>query len=356
MSELDKYRDGIDRVDKEILKLLNERAGYAMKIGEIKKAQGKPLYVPSREMKIYQRLTEMNTGPFPSDALKSVYREIISASLALEEEQKIAFLGPEGTFTNLAAIKHFGLSAKMVPIRNIPDVFEEVTKDRADYGVIPIENSLEGVVNHTLDMFTSSDLRIVGEIFIGVSHHIMNRTGNISDIRTIYSHPHAFPQCRKWLAANMPDVALQEVESTARAALIAKEDETAAAIASEMAELVYGLRTVEGNIQDMANNYTRFLIVGSFDPQPTGNDKTSIVFTCDNESGSLYSVLESFAQDGINMTKIESRPSKTKAWEYFFYVDIDGHKDIDPVKSALENFRSKAAFLKVLGSYPKGEK
>ena len=356
MCNLDKYREEIDRIDREILRLLNERAKQAIEIGHIKKSKGQPLYVPSRERKIYERLSELNEGPFPSEALRNVYREIISASLSLEEIQRVAFLGPEGTFTNLAGLKHFGLSAKLIAKRSIREVFETVSRGKADYGVIPIENSLEGVVNHTLDMFVDSDLKISGEVFLEVSQHLMNKTGKIEDVHKIYSHPHAIAQCRKWLVENLPDIPIYEVDSTARAAQIASEDETAASIGSEMAEMCYHLRIVEKSIEDSPNNFTRFLIVGDTEPQPTGNDRTSLVFSCAHKSGSLYTALEIFAKEQINMTKIESRPSRIKAWEYFFYVDIDGHKDDEKIVRSLDKFRDSVAFFKVLGSYPKGEK
>lgn len=356
MKNLDDLRQGIDDIDNTILDLLNKRAGLAMEVGEIKQLENKPLYVPSREKKIYERLTAANPGPFPNHALKSVFREIISASLSLEKVQKIAYLGPKGTFTHLAGIKHFGLSASLSPARSIPDVFDEVEKGRSDYGVIPIENSLEGVVNHTLDMFMDSNLNICGEIFIEVSHHLMNKTGQIKDIKRIYSHPHAIAQCRNWLQKNMPEVPVIEVESTAKAAEMAADDDSIAALASEMAEIQYNLRIVENNVEDSANNFTRFLIIGNFEPIVTGSDKTSILFSIQHSSGSLYDALKSFAEANINMTKIESRPSKRKAWEYVFYVDIDGHIQDKDIETAVNGFASNIAFLKILGSYPKGEK
>ncbi|MGA1862097.1 prephenate dehydratase [Deferribacter thermophilus] len=356
MDRLNDLRKEIDKIDEQILKLLNERAKLVIEIGKIKKEQNKPLYVPSREKAIYERLKNINTGPFPDEYIKNVFREIISASLSLEEVQKIAYLGPEGTFTHLAGIKHFGLAAKLIPLSNISDVFEYVEKKRCAYGVIPIENSLEGVVNHTLDMFMDSTLKICGEIFLEVSHHLMNLSGKFEDIRKIYSHPHAIAQCRKWLSKNARNITIVEVESTAKAAEIAKGDASVAAIASEMAEIQYGLKIVEKSIEDYTNNYTRFLVIGFNEPAKTGNDKTSIMFSLAHKAGSLYNALKAFAEENINMTKIESRPSKRKAWEYIFYVDIDGHIDDEPVKKALENFSKNVNMLKILGSYPKGEK
>ena len=356
MKELDKHRINIDTIDKEILELLNKRANEAMSIGEIKKAKGQPLYVPSREKKIFERLTSINSGPFPNDALKAVYREIISASLSLEEVQKVGYLGPEGTFTNLAAMKNFGLSAELIPVRTIPEVFDNVERGRLSFGIVPVENSLEGVVNHTLDTFTTSHLKISGEIFLEVNHNLMNKSGDISDIQRIYSHTQALGQCRKWLAEHCTNIPVQEVDSTAKAAEIASHDDSAAAVASEMAVIKYSLRYVEKSIEDNSSNFTRFLIIGDFEPLPTGNDKTSIVFAATHKAGSLYEVLSIFAKNNINMTKIESRPSRQKAWEYVFFADLDGHKDDTRINEALTALIEHTAFVKVLGSYPKGEK
>lgn len=356
MKELEPHRINIDNIDEEILDLLNRRAKEAMAIGEIKKSEGQPLYVPSRERKIFERLTALNEGPFPNDALRGVFREIISASLSLEEVQKVGYLGPEGTFTNLAALKQFGLSAELVPVRTIPEVFDNVERGRLGFGIVPVENSLEGVVNHTLDTFVTSHLKISGEIFIEVNHNLMNKSGKAHDIERIYSHTQALGQCRKWLAENMPGTPVHEVDSTAKAAEIASQDEGAAAIASEMAVMKYSLRHVEKSIEDNSSNFTRFLIIGDFEPLPTGNDKTSIVFAAAHRAGSLYEVLAVFAKNKINMTKIESRPSRQKAWEYVFFVDLDGHKDDEKVKEALNDLVEHTAFVKVLGSFPKGDK
>ena len=356
MEELDKHRHNIDSIDQQILDLLNRRAKEAMSIGEIKKAAGEPLYVPSREKKIFERLTGMNSGPFPNDALRSVYREIISASLSLEEVQKVGYFGPEGTFTNMAAIKQFGLSATLLPIRNIPEVFDAVERGRVAFGVVPVENSLEGVVNHTLDTFTTSSLKISGEIFLEISHNLMSKTGKMEDIREIYSHYQALGQCRKWLAQNCPDIPVHEIDSTARAAELAAKDDRIAAISGEAAQLKYGLRVVEKSIEDNPNNFTRFLIIGNYEPLPTGFDKTSIVFSVAHRSGSLYNALGALAKDNINMTKIESRPSRQKAWEYVFFVDVEGHIADNKIKTAIEGLSRHTSFIKVLGSYPKGEK
>lgn len=356
MEELDKHRQNIDDIDQKILELLNNRAKEAMHIGEIKKAAGQPLYVPSREKKIFERLTGLNTGPFPNDALRSVYREIISASLSLEEVQKVGYMGPEGTFSHMAAIKQFGLSATLIPMRNIPEVFESIERGRMAFGVVPVENSLEGVVNHTLDTFATSSLKISGEIFLEISHNLMNKSGNMEDIREIFSHYQALGQCRKWLAVNCPDIPVHEIDSTAKAAELASKDDSIAAICGEVAQLKYNLRVVEKSIEDNPNNFTRFLIIGNYEPLPSGSDKTSIVFSVAHRAGSLYEALSVLAKAGVNMTKIESRPSRQKAWEYVFFVDVEGHISDNNLKKALDGLSEHTAFFKVLGSYPKGEK
>ncbi|MBQ3034100.1 MAG: prephenate dehydratase [Deferribacterales bacterium] len=356
MRELSFYRQKIDEIDEEILRLLNERAKNVIAVGEIKKKNNAPIWVPSREQAIFDRLKKLNTGPFPSASIRPIFREIISASLSLEEVQKVGYLGPEGTFTNLAGIKHFGLSAKLVPVRTIPEVFEGVDKGRFVCGVIPVENSLEGVVNHTLDMFMNTNIVIMGEIYVEIVQNLMSATGNISDIKAVYSHPNAIGQCRGWLAKHLPDVPVYEVESTAKASEMAKSNESIASIGSEMSEIVYNLKVVERGIEDGSGNFTRFLIIGKTPTLPTGNDKTSLMFAVSHTSGALCRAIEIFSKGNINMTKLESRPSKIKAWEYLFYTDIDGHKDSDDVKAVLKDFENTVPLMKILGSYPKGEK
>jgi len=354
MEKIDRFRQAIDGIDDEILELLNKRASLVVEIGNLKKGSGQPLYVPSRELSIFERLGAGNTGPFPTDAIRNVFREIISASLSLEELQKVAYLGPAGTFTHLAGIKNFGLSAKLIPLRSIDEVFSEVEKRRCDFGIIPIENSLEGVVNHTIDMFMDSTLTICGEVFTEVNHNLMNKSGKSEDIKTIYSHPQAIAQCKGWLSKKGTDVTIVESPSTARAAEIASKDFSAAAISSEAAEILYNLRIVDRNIEDYRHNLTRFLVIGNIKSARTGNDKTSIMFSVMHTSGSLFKALTPFAEDDINLTKIESRPSKRKAWDYIFFVDIDGHLEDNKIKNALDNFSKNVSFLKILGSYPRG--
>ena len=347
-------RKEIDKIDDEIVRLLNERAQYVIKIGKLKKASDTQanLHTPAREAEILERLCKVNPGPFPNDAVRAVYREIMSGSLALEGPVKVAYLGPRGTFTHLACIRKFGSSAQYVPQTSIKDVFDEVERGRADFGVVPIENSTEGVVNHTLDMFIDSNLQIYGEVLQEVSHHLLSKSDSLKAVKKIYSHPHALAQCRHWLETNMPEVPLAEVHSTARAAEICTEDLSAAAIASELAGQIYGLKVLKPRIEDNINNFTRFLVLSSKTPERTGKDKTSVMLSVKDKVGALYDLLRPFASHGANLTKIESRPSRRKAWEYIFFIDLEGHIEEDRVKRALAEIKSRCLFLKVLGSYP----
>ena len=347
-------RKEIDKLDDEIVRLLNERAQYVIKIGKLKKASDTQanLHTPAREAEIMERLCKVNPGPFPNDALRAVYREIMSGSLALEGPVKVAYLGPRATFTHLACIRKFGSSAQYVPQTSIKDVFNEVERGRADFGVVPIENSTEGVVNHTLDMFIDSNLQIYGEVLQEVSHHLLSKSDSLKAVKKIYSHPHALAQCRHWLETNMPEVPLAEVHSTARAAEICTEDPSAAAIASELAGQIYGLKVLKPRIEDNINNYTRFLVLSTKTPERTGKDKTSVMLSVKDKVGALYDLLRPFASHGTNLTKIESRPSRRKAWEYIFFIDLEGHIEEDRVKRALAEIKSRCLFLKVLGSYP----
>ena len=348
------YRKEIDHIDDEIVRLLNERSRRVIEIGKLKKAEDSQanLHTPAREAEILERLCKSNPGPFPSEALRAVYREIMSGSLSLEGPLKVAYLGPRATFTHLACIGKFGSSAQYLPLTSIKDVFNEVERSRADFGVVPIENSTEGVVNHTLDMFIDSNLQIYGEVLQEVSHHLLSKAESLEQVKKIYSHPHAIAQCRNWLESNAPGVAVSEVHSTARAAEICAEDASAAAIASELAGEIYGLKVLKPRIEDNINNYTRFLVLSQKAPERTGKEKTSVMLSVKDKVGALYDLLRPFASHGVNLTKIESRPSRRKAWEYIFFVDIEGHTEEDRVKRALAEVKSRCLFLKVLGSYP----
>lgn len=352
--ELKAVRNEIDKIDDNILDLLERRAKLVKKVAVIKKKIKSGFYVPHREEEIIKRLLERSKGYFPKNAIKPVFREIISACLSLEKPLKVAFLGPYATFTHDAALRYFGQNAQYVPLRSISDIFDDVAKGRSDLGVVPVENSTEGVVSYTLDMFLKYDLLISGEIILPITHCLISRLTRKEDIRKIYSHPQAFAQCRQWIEKNLPHCVLIEVNSTAEAAEMAKKDEDAAsAIAGESASKIYDLNIVERNIQDVNENSTRFLIIGKIKHKKTGNDKTSILFSIKDEPGALYNMLSPFAKRNINLTKIESRPVKTKAWEYVFFIDLDGHIDEKNVFDAVEELRMKSVFLKIIGSYPK---
>jgi len=350
---LQELRLTIDEIDGRILELLNQRASLVIEVGRLKKDERRDFYVPNREREIYERLTAENPGPFPNEALKSVFREIISASLALEAPMKVAFFGPKATFTHIAAMHQFGLSAELIPQKSIPTVFEDVEKDRAQYGVVPVENSTEGMVSHTLDMFMESDLKIIAEVFLEIHHYLLSRTGRLEDIKKVYSHPQPIAQCREWLAENLPNIPVVDVASTAVAAQIVSEDYTSAAIASELASSMYDLKVVRERIEDQVHNFTRFLVVGKKFAEKSGDDKTSLMFSVRDEPGILHRMLEPFAKRGINLSKIESRPLKKKAWEYIFFLDLTGHISDPSVSEAIQELRACCQFVKVLGSYPR---
>jgi len=335
------------------LELLIERAEVAKKIGDLKKEAGLQVHVPERERQILEKLLELNRGRFPEQALVRIFREVISACLSLEEPLKVGYLGPKATFTHQAALEHFGISAKYYPLPTIRDVFEEVERDNVDYGVVPVENTIEGVVNYTLDMFLlKPGVKIVGEIIIPVAQHLLSLAEDLSQVKKVYSHPHALAQARAWLDKHLPQAQRIEVESTAKAAEMALEDETAAAIASEAAARVYNLNVLARNIQENLDNYTRFLVIGKRNLKRSGKDKTSVLFAVKDEAGALYRALEPFYRHGVNLTKIESRPSKEKSWDYVFFVDLEGHLEDEKVKKALEELKERAKLVRVLGSYP----
>ncbi|HSW64438.1 MAG TPA: prephenate dehydratase [Dissulfurispiraceae bacterium] len=351
-ASLDTIRMEIDAIDAQLLKLLNKRAQCAIDIAGIKRTKNLKFHSPERERAVLERLAAINQGPFPNDAMKFIFREIMSASLALEQPLKVAFLGPEGTFTNLAAVRHFGSFAQYIPVESIKAVFDAVEYGECHYGLVPIENSNEGVVSYTLDMFMDCELKIAAEVLLEVSHNLLSKTGEKNRIKRIFSHPQGLAQCRGWLEANMPGVPLLDAISTSKAAEIAASDEEAAAVASELAARIYDLKVIKRRIQDKKNNYTRFLVIAKESPKKTGSDKTSIMFSIKDKPGALYEVLYPFKQTGINLTKIESRPSKRRAWEYIFFVDMQGHTDDEKISSAIEKVKKNCLYLTVLGSYP----
>ncbi len=354
--QIDDLRKKIDEIDSQILKLLNRRAELVIEIGRLKAEQNLDFHVPQREEEIYARLTGENLGPFPSQAVRPVFREVISACLSLEHPLRVAYLGPRATFSHLAAMERFGLSAQFLAVRSIGDVFAEVEKGNADYGVVPVENSTEGIVSHTLDRFVDSSLLICGEVVVETALHLMGRASSLAEIRQIYSHPHALAEARKWLETHSAHLPVVETSSTAAAAETAATEPGAAAIASELAASLYGLNILQRRIEDHPNNLTRFLVIGRKATAPTASDKTSILFSIKDRVGALHRMLLPFAEHQINLTKIESRPSKQRVWEYVFYVDFEGHATEPRVQRALEIFRDECIFLKVLGSYPRARR
>jgi len=348
------HRKAIDRLDGQIVKLLNERTKHILAIGEIKLKAGEEIYAPHRERAVLNRIFRLNPGPITNESLRAIYREIMSSALSLEKTLTVAYLGPEATFTHQAAIRRFGSSLQYSPQKTIADVFSEVSKNRADYGVVPVENSTEGVVTHTLDMFVDSDLKIVSQIVLPVQHCLLSKCRR-NQIKKLYAHPQSLGQCRGWVQSHLPRVEILETSSNARSAEFAAKEEDAAAIAGVLAAEKYGVPILEQDIQDNAANATRFLVLGRQCSPATGNDRTSVMFSIVDRVGALYRALAPFRRFRINMTKIESRPSKRKAWEYFFFVDCDGHLTEKKVAKALMLLGEHCSYVKVLGSYPNAE-
>ncbi|MCM8765562.1 MAG: prephenate dehydratase [Candidatus Omnitrophica bacterium] len=352
--ELKRLREKIDVLDKKIVALLNERAELTLEIARIKKKLKEPTYVPDREREVYRKIKSANKGPLSEEAITSIYREIMSSSLSLEKPLKIAYLGPPATFTHLAALNKFGTQVEYLDCRSISEVFNEVEKGNAEYGVVPIENSIEGAVTHTLDMFVDSEINICSEISLEIRHNLLANCRE-KEIKRVYSNPQVFGQCRIWLESNLPRAELLEVSSTTKAAEIASQEKFSAAIASEMAARRYGLKILAHSIEDSPHNVTRFLVIGKMLTRPTGKDKTSIMFSIKDRVGALHDMLYPFKKHNINLTKIESRPSKRKPWDYYFFIDLEGHIEDKEVKSSLTELKEICTYLKVLGSYPASE-
>ena len=355
-ARLGELRAAIDGADDDILALLNRRAELVTEVAGLKTALEVPFYVPSRERQIADRLSAKNPGPFPTDAIRAVFQEIFSACLTLEKRVRVAYLGPEGTFSQMAVKQQFGLSARATPIGTIPGVFDEVARGNADFGVVPVENTTEGGIIHTFDTFLDSDLKISAEIALQVHMCLLARSGvELGDIERVYSLPVAAGQCRRWLARNLPRATSVESRATADGARLAHDDARGAAVAAEIAARLYELAVLRRNIEDSSHNMTRFLVVGRDQAEPTGRDKTSLLLVTRDEPGILYRVLGAFAERGLNMTKIESRPSRRRPWEYVFFVDVDGHQTDGAVAAALADVQKSCESLKVLGSYPRAE-
>ena len=351
---LQEHRQAIDHLDEQIVRLLNERTRHVLEIGHIKLKAGDEIYAPHRERAVLQRISRMNRGPITNEGLRAIYREVMSSALSLEKTLVIAYLGPEATFTHQAALKRFGASLKYAAQPTISEVFTEVSKQRADYGVVPVENSTEGVVTHTLDMFVDSDLKIVAQVVLRISHCLAGR-GSKAGIRKLFVHPQTLAQCRGWIQRNLPKAELVETSSNARSAELAAQDRKSAALCGELAAEQYGLPVLEKDLQDNAANATRFLVLGRQCGPASGHDRTSLMFSIRDEVGALHKALAPFRRYRLNMTKIESRPSKRKAWEYFFFVDCDGHADDPKVAKAIELLGHHCSFVKVLGSYPNAD-
>ena len=353
--KLEDYRNLLDQIDDQILTLLQERAAIVERVGELKARTGvERIYAPHREREILSRLEIQNRGQFPSDALRTIYTEIISACRALERPLSIAFLGPVGSFGHAASSHLFGKSVNFIAVTPQPDIFTAVESSQADYGVVAIENSIHGTVRDVLEMFQSTTLQICGECFLPIKQHLLSKS-SLAQIAKIYSHPQAFAQCRQWLGQNMSGVQQIEVSSTSEAAELASSEPNAAAIAGELAGEIYGLSVVGESIMDGANNTTRFLVIGSHSAARTGKDRTSILFAVKDKVGALWEVLQVLKNYEINMSKIESLPSRVKAWEYVFFVDLDGHAEDENVRKALTEIEEFCVLVKILGTYPVGE-
>ena len=348
---LEKHRKAIDAIDSKLVELLNERAAHAQEIGKLKAQEGTAVYRPEREQQVLDRVTGANAGPYPNESLRNIFREIISAARALEKPLRVAYLGPESTYTHQAARTQFGSSTEYWPETALAEIFRVVERQEADFGVVPIENTTEGVVTHTVDQFLESDLLICAEIALNITHMLMG-TCKLEDVKTVYSHPQGLAQCRGWLQAHLPRVSLEETSSTAAGAERAAGDPTGAAIASALAAEHFGLDILADRIEDIKQNFTRFFVVGNTAPKPCGADKTSIVFSVQHKVGALSEILQVFAKNELNLTRIESRPSRKKAWEYVFFVDFEGHTATPKVQAALDEVATHCMYLKHLGSYP----
>lgn len=353
--DINELRQEIDHLDRQILELLNKRASAAKEIGMHKQRNKNSYFIPERESQVFAKLASANKGPLPDSSLRAIYREIISASRALEKPLTIAYWGPPATNTHMASIRKFGSSCEFIPMDTIPDVFSEVERERADYGVVPIENSTEGVINHTLDTFLSSELKICSEIYLPITHYLLSQAEDLSEIKRVYSIPTAAAQCRQWLRSHLADAEIIDVSTTAKGAQLCVEEPNSAAIGTSLAADVYGLNIVAEHIEDNPQNRTRFLIVGYNEPASIGKDKTSVMFSVQHKAGSLFRAMSVFEKYDINLTMIESRPTKLTPWEYVFFIDFQGHMKDPTVIKALAALKEHTLFVTVLGSYPEAE-
>jgi len=349
---LDELRKQIDEVDQELVALLNRRAEIVVEVGRLKNASGSPIYAADREKAVFERVCRANKGPLPNKALVAIYRELMSGSFALERPLRIAYLGPEGSYSHLAAVEKFGSSVEYEAVSNINGVFDEVSREHADFGMVPIENSVGGGVIDTLDALVETDVQICAEISRPIHHNLLANCA-LEAVERVYSKPEVFAQCQAWLVETDLASKTIAVASTSSAAVTARQEKGAAAIASSLAAELYGLRIVCANIEDNPKNMTRFFVIGHEPAKPTGDDKTSVVFTTKDEPGALVNVLQAFKGDGVNMSFIQSRPSKKRNWEYYFFGDLKGHQSEEGVRRAIESARKHCLRLNVLGSYPR---
>jgi chorismate mutase/prephenate dehydratase len=356
--QLAELRQRIDQLDEDILTKLNERASCALEVAEVKKQESEDIepvyYRPERESQVLRRIADLNEGPLSNEKVTQVYRQIMSACLALEEPLRVAYLGPEGTFTQIATGKQFGSAVQSMPMMTVDDVFREVASENCHYGVVPVENSTEGVISHTLDNFLSSSLRICGEVELRIHHNLMIALdADEADITRIYSHQQTLAQCRRWLDSHYPNLPKIAATSNAEAARRVSEEKDAAAIAPEITAEIYGLKILSRKIEDESDNTTRFIVVGREEIGASGNDKTSIMVSTHNQPGALYKLLEPFHRHGVSLTSIETRPSKTGMWSYVFFIDFEGHRDDENIRVVLDEIDGESLEVKMLGSYPR---
>ncbi len=350
--DLEPLRLRIDELDRRIVELLNARAEVVVEVGRAKQVSGAQIYAPDREKAVLDRVSKMNTGPLPQRTLRAIYREMMSGSFALEKPLRVGYLGPEGSFSHMAAMRKFGASIEYLPLTDIRAVFEEVDRGHIDLGLVPIENSVGGGVIDTMDSFTASGSGVVAEVLVEVHHNLLANCGP-DEITAITSKPEVFAQCRNWLSRSFRKVDLIPAPSSSRAADMASKQHGLAAIGSTLAAELYGLKIVFANIEDHAANMTRFLVIGTGQPRPTGNDKTALMFTTAHKAGALVDVLNVLSSHGVNMTNIDTRPSKRRNWEYYFFIDCEGHIEDSHVKEAVEEAREHCLEMHVLGSFPK---
>lgn len=346
-------REEIDRIDAQILDLINTRLKIGEKVGAVKKEKGGQVLDRARERKVIEHLFQINRGPADKELIQYIFNVIITATREIQKPKTVAYLGPKASYSHIAALNHFKHSGTFVEQPNLFEIFRDVERSQSHFGVVPVENSIEGAVNHTLDLFTEFDLNICAEHYEPVSHDLLSITGEAGDVKTIYSHPQAIAQCKGWLQKHFPEAEIMESSSTSKAALLASKDESVAAIASQKAAHIYELLPVASKIEDFGGNVTRFLVIGKQQhPERTGKDKTSIMFATSHTPGALFRALAPIDKAGLNMVKLESRPTRRHNWSYYFFMDIEGHTEDDNVARTIDEIRAATLSLKILGAYP----